>query len=260
MHSQNTILATLAALALTPLAVAQDSLGELSPQAAAALRSSINDSLYRVDTTSDGSPEAANPAQQMRSRFEQEGIELSGQDWSLGLSLEAWGRAGALSTADGGERVTLGRRVEYRRGNLVEWYVNDERGLEPVPGDVADHHRHAIARQFDQAVVVVAGRVFAHLVEAGDGDSANRLGVFAGLQVTLHAARQGDLAVVPFLLDHRSVQLRVFDGEGGVNAVDVQLVINGALGLSIDFDADVNGDGFVNALDVQIVINAALGI
>lgn len=49
--------------------------------------------------------------------------------------------------------------------------------------------------------------------------------------------------------------------DGEVNAVDVQLVINAALGIAIgEFDADVNGDGTVNAVDVQLVINAALGI
>jgi hypothetical protein len=51
------------------------------------------------------------------------------------------------------------------------------------------------------------------------------------------------------------------DGNGAVDAVDVQLGINGALGISIgSFNADVNNDGDVNAVDVQVVINAALGI
>jgi len=52
------------------------------------------------------------------------------------------------------------------------------------------------------------------------------------------------------------------NGDGVVNAVDVQLVINAALGIEIDpsYDADINGDGTVNAVDVQLVINAALGI
>jgi hypothetical protein len=46
-----------------------------------------------------------------------------------------------------------------------------------------------------------------------------------------------------------------------VNAVDVQLVINGALGLFAGgFNTDVDGDNETNAVDVQLVINAALGI
>ncbi|MBI5095204.1 MAG: hypothetical protein HZB26_22565 [Candidatus Hydrogenedentes bacterium] len=44
--------------------------------------------------------------------------------------------------------------------------------------------------------------------------------------------------------------------DAAVNAVDVQLVINGALG--VGGAADVNTDGFTDAVDVQLVINAAL--
>lgn len=43
-----------------------------------------------------------------------------------------------------------------------------------------------------------------------------------------------------------------------VNAIDVQLVINGALGVGAP--ADVNNDGQTNAIDIQLVINAALGL
>lgn len=52
------------------------------------------------------------------------------------------------------------------------------------------------------------------------------------------------------------------NGDGDVNAVDIQLVINAALGLSVgDVNANVDGDAgnAVNAVDVQIVINQALG-
>jgi hypothetical protein len=48
------------------------------------------------------------------------------------------------------------------------------------------------------------------------------------------------------------------DGDGYVNAVDVQLVINGALGLTVAYNTDVNSDHVTNAIDVQLVINAAL--
>ena len=52
------------------------------------------------------------------------------------------------------------------------------------------------------------------------------------------------------------------DGNGIVNAIDVQLVINAALGLPINpsFNADIDGNGVINAIDVQLVINAALGV
>lgn len=50
------------------------------------------------------------------------------------------------------------------------------------------------------------------------------------------------------------------DRDGPVNAVDVQLVINGALGLANGMNSDLDGDGDTDAVDVQAVINAALGL
>ncbi|MBI5091967.1 MAG: hypothetical protein HZB26_05925 [Candidatus Hydrogenedentes bacterium] len=51
------------------------------------------------------------------------------------------------------------------------------------------------------------------------------------------------------------------NGDQAFNAVDVQLVINAALGLDIGgLDADVDGNADVNAVDVQTVTNAALGV
>lgn len=49
------------------------------------------------------------------------------------------------------------------------------------------------------------------------------------------------------------------DGSGTLNALDVQLVINAALGATIEYDADVDDSGSVDAIDVQSVINAVLG-
>jgi dockerin type I repeat protein/thrombospondin type 3 repeat protein len=48
--------------------------------------------------------------------------------------------------------------------------------------------------------------------------------------------------------------------DGSVNALDIQTVINGALGKETPVPANANGVGSVNALDVQAVIVAALGL
>lgn len=50
------------------------------------------------------------------------------------------------------------------------------------------------------------------------------------------------------------------DGNGAVNAVDIQLVINAALGLPSTAPTDLNGDAATDAADVQLVINGALGL
>lgn len=55
----------------------------------------------------------------------------------------------------------------------------------------------------------------------------------------------------------------VFDTDindnGSVNAIDIQLVINAALGLPVPYDCDIDGGG-VTATDIQLVINGALGL
>ena len=57
------------------------------------------------------------------------------------------------------------------------------------------------------------------------------------------------------------VVLYDINGSGSVNAVDVQAVINGVLGIEQGgLNCDANRDGAVNSLDVQTEINAVLGI
>ena len=48
------------------------------------------------------------------------------------------------------------------------------------------------------------------------------------------------------------------NGDGRVDASDVQLVINARFGLAGPYDTDVNGDNAVDCLDVQIVAAALL--
>ena len=51
-------------------------------------------------------------------------------DWEWGMTLQRFGYKGAMRTVEKAERVADGNRIEYRRGGLVEWYINDGRGLE----------------------------------------------------------------------------------------------------------------------------------
>ena len=49
------------------------------------------------------------------------------------------------------------------------------------------------------------------------------------------------------------------NGDGSVDAVDIQLIVNAILGYDISYDADVDGGGGVSATDLQAVINIVLG-
>jgi hypothetical protein len=50
------------------------------------------------------------------------------------------------------------------------------------------------------------------------------------------------------------------NGSDTVDAVDIQLVINSALGLQVECLCDLDDNGTVNAVDIQMVINAVLGV
>jgi len=50
------------------------------------------------------------------------------------------------------------------------------------------------------------------------------------------------------------------DGDGVVDAIDIQLTVNEVLGIISAYNCDVNDDGVVDSLDLQLVINMALGV
>ena len=72
----------------------------------------------------------------------------------------------------------------------------------------------------------------------------------------------GDVVKLDFQLQPEGVSNPDADvnADGVVDAADVQLVINKALGTDVSRNCDINGDGIVTAVDVQLAINAALGL
>ncbi|MBI5095162.1 MAG: M6 family metalloprotease domain-containing protein [Candidatus Hydrogenedentes bacterium] len=80
-----------------------------------------------------------------------------------------------------------------------------------------------------------------------------KLGIASGLSITNVGPSQ---AAMTFVIGALSEDV---NHSGGVDAVDVQLVINAALGLDIGgVNADLNLELSVDAVDVQLVINSAL--
>ncbi len=86
----------------------------------------------------------------------------------------------------------------------------------------------------------------ANLLSFTAADAAGNESGPAVISITLEGVVPGDL-----------------NGDGLVNAIDVQHTINQALGIPKPAGiakADINSDGLINAIDVQLIINAALGI
>ena len=100
------------------------------------IRASIERDRYRLhkdDRT--GAYQAPNHAHSLDATFTREGFEVSPRKgkkgWIWGLSLSRYGYGSDLHAVPVAEKmITKDNRIEYYRGDMVEWYINDHRGLE----------------------------------------------------------------------------------------------------------------------------------
>lgn len=73
---------------------------------------------------------ASNPKQNLELRFERTAASVRLPDAEVRLRLAGYGRGGPLAQPEAATLTAAGNRVEYRRGSLTEWYLNDRLGLE----------------------------------------------------------------------------------------------------------------------------------
>lgn len=85
--------------------------------------------------------------------------------WAWSLTLTGYSYAGNVQAPAKAELVVNGNRVEYQRGALTEWYVNDERGLEQ--GFTLAERPLATARSTSLRFELTAGGLTPNLVEEG---------------------------------------------------------------------------------------------
>ena len=79
--------------------------------------------------------QAPNRAHNLRTYFTPTEVRIiprtgDGAAWEWGLTLTGYGYEGAIQPVAPASLSTEGNRIEYRRGDLTEWYVNDDRGIE----------------------------------------------------------------------------------------------------------------------------------
>ena len=98
-------------------------------KADAGLQAAVQRALYGIKAAPGGFV-ASNPAQHISARFTPGEARLQYQDNSVGLRLQGYGYGERLVKARGGVVGGNGNRIEYRRGNLTEWYVNQPEGVE----------------------------------------------------------------------------------------------------------------------------------
>ncbi|HJR06826.1 MAG TPA: hypothetical protein VJ842_06185 [Pyrinomonadaceae bacterium] len=107
----------------------------------AELHAAIEETLYRLEpdatATGEAGYRAPNPAQGWRARFGAEGLSIEtrageGRDATqrFAMRLAAYGYGERVVEVGRAEVSASKNRVEYRRGALVEWYLNERRGVE----------------------------------------------------------------------------------------------------------------------------------
>ena len=116
-------------------ATVEDSLGLAIDRA---LNEEHYDAIWQVGTRLEGVEaawQAPNRAEDLRTFFLRDGVVVvprSGgvAEWDLRMGLRSIGRGDALRRVGEAQVSASGQRVELRRTGIVEWYRNDERGLE----------------------------------------------------------------------------------------------------------------------------------
>ncbi len=101
------------------------------------IRGIVEQKFYDVEKKDDpaGLFAANNPRHKMRTLFQPEGVRVvpaGAKDaaWEWGMTLRSYGYEGSMRVPQVARRVAEGNRIEYRRGEIVEWYINDSGGLE----------------------------------------------------------------------------------------------------------------------------------
>ena len=165
------------------------------------LPASITDDIsckeYRFAVREDGAISAPNRAHDLRSRFSDHGLYLVSRTrgdaaWSLTMALSAVGREENLVPVTAASPEMGKNQVTYKHHGIVEWYVNDSKGLE---------------QGFDL------------LVRPAGGPEAGRVVLAMPVRSTLRGAvaKDGDAVVFSSAADEavlRYGDLKVVDGRG----------------------------------------------
>jgi hypothetical protein len=223
---------------------------------------------YGFSALEDGVWSAPNRAQGLRSRVDRGGLAVSpraaepgaeGTGFALLLRTASFGRGDELVELACRSLVARENRVELDHGLLVEWLVNDERGIEQ--GWTIERAPSGDPGEPLRVVLEVAGDLVPRIEPGGrsavfgDAEGMPRLR-YGGLVAHDASGRELDAALVPAM---HGLDVRV-DDAGALYPITVDPVLSGPawivesdqagayLGYSVATAGDVNGDGYSDVI------------
>jgi hypothetical protein len=124
-------------------AIARSALPPDTPTLDAGLRQAFERTIYSLKDSGHGSWTGRNQAQRLTLQFDSAAARLTHGNGSVGFNLTGYGYGDQLAKPAPATLAATGNRLEYRRGDLTEWYVNESKGLEqgftflhpPAPGN-----------------------------------------------------------------------------------------------------------------------------
>jgi hypothetical protein len=149
---------------------------DTSAQVPPSLRSAIEKTMYRIEPAKDArvpdENRAANPAQSLNTSFTSSGVRItsgavSGESWQWAMDLESWGYRGKSLPAAPANLSVSGNRIEYRRGPLTEWYVNNRTGIEQGFTITAPPAGTRPPREMLELALAVRGDLAPRLMDSG---------------------------------------------------------------------------------------------
>ena len=94
------------------------------------LQRAFEKAIYTLKDSSHGSWSGTNDAQKLSMEWNAQGVHLTHPEGSVGFHLSGYGYGERLKTPAAPKLAGDGTRLEYRRGDFTEWYVNGRQGLE----------------------------------------------------------------------------------------------------------------------------------